>query len=82
MWCSAQTLLRARKVQLYEAQKRKYNEINCYSNGFMVCTDYLPPVCVQFTLKSLALSLTPPLYIEVPVPSQESERSCICVLMV
>ena len=24
-------------------------------------------------------SLTPPLFIEVPVPSQESERSCICV---
>jgi hypothetical protein len=82
VWCSAQTLLQAHKVQLNEAQKRKYNEINCYSNGFMVCTDYLPPVCVQFTLKSLALSLTPPLYIEVPVPNQESEWSCICVLMV
>ena len=27
-------------------------------------------------------SLTPPLFIEVPVPSQESERSCICVLEV
>ena len=25
-------------------------------------------------------SLTPPLFIEVPVPSLESERSCICVL--
>jgi hypothetical protein len=25
-------------------------------------------------------SLTPPLFIEVPVSSQESERSCICVL--
>ena len=25
-------------------------------------------------------SLTPPLIIEVPVPSQESERSCICLL--
>jgi len=25
-------------------------------------------------------SLTLPLFIEVPVPSQESERSCICVL--
>ena len=25
-------------------------------------------------------SLTPPLFIEVPVPSQESERSCVCVL--
>ena len=24
-------------------------------------------------------SLTPPLFIEVPVPIQESERSCICV---
>jgi hypothetical protein len=24
-------------------------------------------------------SLTPPLFIEVPVPCQESERSCICV---
>ena len=24
--------------------------------------------------------LTPPPFIEVPVPSQESERSCICVL--
>ena len=27
-------------------------------------------------------SLTPPLFAEVPVPSQESERSCICVLRV
>ena len=27
-------------------------------------------------------SLTPPLLIEMPVPSQESELSCICVLMV
>jgi hypothetical protein len=27
-------------------------------------------------------SLTAPLFIEVPVPSQESERSCICVLRV
>jgi hypothetical protein len=27
-------------------------------------------------------SLIPPLIIEVPVPSQESERSCICVLEV
>jgi len=27
-------------------------------------------------------SLTPPLFIEVSVPSQESERSCICVLVV
>ena len=26
------------------------------------------------------ISLTPPLLIEVPVPRQESERSCICVL--
>jgi len=25
-------------------------------------------------------SLTPPLFIEVPVPSQKNERSCICVL--
>jgi hypothetical protein len=25
------------------------------------------------------ISLTPPLYIEVSVPSQDSERSCICV---
>jgi len=25
-------------------------------------------------------SLTPPLFIEMPVPSQERERSCICVL--
>ena len=25
-------------------------------------------------------SLTPPLFIEVPVPSQESDSSCICVL--
>ena len=25
-------------------------------------------------------SLTPPLFIEMPVPIQESERSCICVL--
>ena len=24
--------------------------------------------------------LTPPLFIDVPVPSQESERSCVCVL--
>ena len=28
----------------------------------------------------LFTSLTPPLFIEVSVPSQESERSCICVL--
>jgi hypothetical protein len=27
-------------------------------------------------------SLTPPLYIEVPVPSQESEWSRVCVLVV
>jgi hypothetical protein len=27
-------------------------------------------------------SLSPPLFIEVSVPSQESERSCICVLHV
>jgi nitrate reductase NapE component len=27
-------------------------------------------------------SLTPPLYSEVPMPSQESELSCICVLKV
>ena len=27
-------------------------------------------------------SLTPPLFIEVPVPSQESERSCICLLII
>jgi hypothetical protein len=24
--------------------------------------------------------LTPPLFVEVPLPNQESERSCICVL--
>jgi len=29
---------------------------------------------------ALKTSLTQPLYIEVPVPSQESERSCICAL--
>ena len=28
------------------------------------------------------ISLTPPLFIEVHAPSQESERSCICVLWV
>ena len=27
---------------------------------------------------TLKTSLTPPLFIEVPVPSQESQRSCIC----
>ena len=26
------------------------------------------------------ISINPPLFIEVPVPSQESERPCICVL--
>jgi len=31
---------------------------------------------------SHAANLTPPLFIEVPVPSQESERLCICVLAV
>ena len=30
----------------------------------------------------LEISLTPPLFIAVPVPSQESERLCICVLVV
>jgi hypothetical protein len=33
-------------------------------------------------LESYKTSLTPPLVIEVPVPSQESERSCLCVLRV
>jgi hypothetical protein len=28
------------------------------------------------------LFLTPPLFIEVPVPGQESERLCICMLVV
>jgi hypothetical protein len=28
------------------------------------------------------ISLTPPLFIEVPIPSQKSARSCICVLRV
>ena len=31
---------------------------------------------------SYKTSLTPPLFTEVPVPSQESELSCICVLKV
>jgi hypothetical protein len=31
----------------------------------------------MFTYKA---SLTPPLFIEMPVPSQESERSCNCLL--
>jgi len=26
-------------------------------------------------------SLTPPLFIEVPVPIQDSKRSCLCVLL-
>ena len=30
----------------------------------------------------ISIILTPPLFIEVSVPSQESERSCICVLAV
>ena len=29
--------------------------------------------------RSHKISLSPPLFIEVPVPSQESGRSCICV---
>ena len=29
-----------------------------------------------------SFSLTPPLFIEVPVPRKKSERSCICVLEV
>jgi len=31
-------------------------------------------------ITSSEISLTPPLFIEVPVPSQEREQPCICVL--
>ena len=34
-----------------------------------------------FTTISLVWSLTPPIVIEVPVPIQDSKRSCICVLL-
>ena len=40
---------------------------------------------LQYALKHLLVhttSLTSPFFTEVPVPSQESERSCICVLVV
>jgi hypothetical protein len=41
--------------------------------------------CPQHSIKRKVLthktSLTPPLFIEVSVPSQKSERSCICVLV-
>ena len=38
-------------------------------------------LCIDWSLLVLVLktSLTPPLFIEVPVPCQERERSCICV---
>jgi len=35
--------------------------------------------CRQLNRKYMT-TLTPPLFIEVPVASHESERSCICVL--
>ena len=38
--------------------------------------------CLSFPLFSLAIALFVLLFIEVSVPSQESERSCICVLEV
>jgi len=31
-------------------------------------------------ITSSETNLTPPLFIEVPAPSQESEQSCICLL--
>ena len=41
-------------------------------------------VAVEFSVLAISYktSLTPPLFTEVPVPSQESELSCICVLKV
>jgi len=35
---------------------------------------------IKCVFKLVKLALTPPRFIEVPVPTQESEHSCICVL--
>jgi hypothetical protein len=37
-------------------------------------------ISLKREFRSIELVLTPPLFIEVPVPRQESEQSCICVL--
>jgi hypothetical protein len=39
-------------------------------------------ISLKGEVRSYKTSLTPRLFIEVPVPSQESKRSCICVLVV
>ena len=43
---------------------------------------YIATKIIIHALWAYKTSITPPLYIEVSVPSQDSERSCICVLEV
>ena len=64
---------------------------NTYCVVFLFCfsSSYVPYVAsfldCPFLIAPLVFShvyLIPPHFIEVPVPSQESERSCICMLVV
>jgi hypothetical protein len=61
----------------------------CLCLSIFICIRYFYHIFLSPALISLKeevwvhqTSLTPPLIIEVPVPDQESERSCICVLEV
>ena len=51
---------------------------------FLICGKHLhdPILLLRGKAQAHKTSLAPPVLIEVPVPNQESKRSCICVLRV
>ena len=62
---------------IFILSRKMSNPATLYWRGFTKPGKYVRGIDIYFALQT---SLIPPLFIEGPIPSQESELSCICML--